>query len=134
MAIVLQTKFTKDKNKKTVLLISLLILVMILIFLFIEGKFDCLFKKIFKIACHSCGMTRAMTAIFHGNFLEAYSYNILAMPIILFIVLLVGLGLYDLICKKNTFFKLIDFILKHYVIFIILPLIISMLVNNIRGI
>lgn len=134
MAIVLQTKFTKDKNKKTVLLISLLILVMILIFLFIEGKFDCLFKKIFKIACPSCGMTRTMTAIFHGNFLEAYSYNILAMPIILFIVLLVGLGLYDLICKKNTVFKLIDFILKHYVIFIILPLIISMLVNNIRGI
>ncbi len=134
MAIVLQTKFTKDKNKKTVLLISLLILVMILIFLFIEGKFDCLFKKIFKIACPSCGMTRAMTAIFHGNFLEAYSYNILAMPIILFIVLLVGSGLYDLICKKNTVFKLIDFILKHYVIFIILPLIISMLVNNIRGI
>gem|GEM_PF-376353 len=46
----------------------------------------CLSRNIFGIECLGCGMTRAISALLHGNFSQAIHYNhfvVLLVPIIL---------------------------------------------------
>lgn len=35
----------------------------------------CFFKGIFGENCPGCGMTRAVSCVFHGAFMKAYGYN-----------------------------------------------------------
>lgn len=69
-------------NRKLVFIVKLLFYFSILsIFIsiptsFLEsGRSLCLVKNIFKKNCPGCGMTRALSCIFHGEFEKAFQYN-----------------------------------------------------------
>jgi len=39
------------------------------------GPTICLIKNLFGIECPGCGMTRAISSIFHGEIVRAFQYN-----------------------------------------------------------
>jgi hypothetical protein len=48
----------------------------------------CIFKNIMGIECPGCGMTRAVSSIFHGNFIDAFQYNkfvVIVFPLLCYI-------------------------------------------------
>ena len=49
----------------------------------VAGKgIPCVFRKITGLQCPGCGMTRALTALVHGNPAEAMEYNALSLTLI----------------------------------------------------
>ena len=117
---------------------NILILLSIILFAFIciSGtiKIDCIFKKIFNISCPACGLTRSITALLKLDIISSFKYNIFG-PI-LFIVTIIFMLLFvkDIIRNKDTTIKNIYRLLGKYYYIIIFCLIISMVINNIRGI
>jgi hypothetical protein len=50
----------------------------------------CLYRNLFGLRCPGCGMTRALSALLHGEFAQAFLYNrlvVVAFPAILGVVL-----------------------------------------------
>jgi hypothetical protein len=42
----------------------------------LEGRPSiCLIRKLFGVSCPGCGMTRAISCVFHANFKKAFEYN-----------------------------------------------------------
>ena len=123
---------TKFSNKKFILLIFLILLVFGILVVFVFDV-DCLFKSIFGIACPGCGLTRGFRALFHGDLYSAFSYNILTIPIFLFLVILVILFIIDILSNRDFTSKYLLFLTKYNYILIIL-VIISFIVNNVKGI
>lgn len=106
------------------------------IYLVVTGKFhmECLFKKIFHISCPGCGLTRAFISIINLDFISAFKYNIIGIPLFICIIIYSIILVYDVITGKNISNKLILYIFNKYYILIICLFIISMIINNIRGI
>ena len=123
---------TKFSDKKFILLIFLILLVFGVLVVFVFDV-DCLFKSIFGILCPGCGLTRGFRALFHGDFKEAFFYNILTIPIFLFLVIFLVLFVIDTLCNRNFVSRYLLFFSKYYYILIIL-VIISFIVNNVKGI
>lgn len=123
---------TKFSDKKFILLIFLILLVFGVLVVFVFDV-DCLFKSIFGIPCPGCGLTRGFRALFYGNFKEAFFYNILTIPIFLFLVIFLVLFVIDILCNRNFVSRYLLFFTKYYYILIIL-VIISFVFNNLRGI
>jgi hypothetical protein len=71
----------KQILKKEELLYGLLLLVSIYVF-----DYHCIFKAIFNIACPGCGMTRAFQELLRFDIIGALSYNLLAIPLILYFI------------------------------------------------
>lgn len=43
---------------------------------FFESEYSlCVIKNIFGIECPGCGMTRAISCVFHRDFIKAFEYN-----------------------------------------------------------
>ena len=121
-------------NKKNKLLILVLALVLILIFLIVyKLNLPCLFKSVFHFPCPSCGMTRALRAIFRLEIIASFKYNILAFPIIIIAIISMVLAIFDMVLKKDTLTKFIKFLIKNYYL-ILLFLLISWIINIIRKI
>ncbi len=79
-------------------------------------------------------MTRAFFKILSFDLIGAFSYNILSIPLFVFLIVLFIIVLYDIIKDKKALEeKGIKFLEKYYILIIIL-LIISMIVNIYRGI
>ena len=89
----------------------------------------CLFKTLFNIPCPGCGMTRAFLEIFKFNFSKAFYYNILSIPLFIFLIYSFALIVYDVIHKKNIFFTKTNKLFNKYWILIVILLIISEIVN-----
>ena len=87
----------------------------------------CLFKSIFKISCPMCGITRTIKCIINLDFSNIYTYNVLALPLILFIIVLNIYLIYDIICNTNKLFELLQ---KYYKL-ILLILFVNFILNNI---
>lgn len=119
-------------NYKFILFIFLILLVFGVLVVFVFD-INCLFKSVFSIPCPGCGLTRGFRELFKGNLIGAFNYNILTIPIFLFLVGCIVLVITDLIKKSNYLEKYLSFFAKHYVV-IILLVIISWIVNIIRGI
>lgn len=111
----------------------LLILSIFYYIIFFSGiKLECLFKSNLGIYCPACGMTRAFMEIMEFNILNSFSYNVLAVPLFLFIVYSVISLMIDTIKGEDKYIKNLLNIFKDYYLIIIVLLIISMLINNIR--
>ena len=114
----------KKINEIDILAISGIVLPFIVFFFDIK----CIFKAIFKIPCISCGLTRAFISIIHLKFIDAIIYNVLSIPLFIFIVVFYILYFIKILFK-------IDYITKFYITisnyykFIIIVLIISWIIN-----
>ena len=97
-------------------------------------KFECLFKKLFNISCPGCGLTRSFRAILKFDIISSFKYNIFG-PI-LFIILIIGVLflIKDIIKNDDKTIRYTYKILSKYYYIVIIFLIISMIINNIRGI
>lgn len=95
---------------------------------------DCILKKFTSIRCPGCGLTRAFRCILKLDFINAFKYNILSIPIFICILISIISLIYDIISNKNTCINLFNKIASKYYIIIILLLIITMVINNINGI
>lgn len=113
-------------------LINILTLSILIIFICIIAIFpvDCIFTQFTGIYCPGCGLTRAFNEIIHFNFVKAFYFNILSIPLFIFFIILIINLLIDIIKNRYNFIpKLINFFAKYYLIIIIL-LILSFIYNN----
>ena len=117
---------------------NILILLFSSLFIFtsISGiiKLDCIFKKLFNISCPGCGLTRSFRALLRLDIITSFKYNIFG-PV-LFVILVIGVMflIKDIIKGEDKTIKYTYKILSKYYYIVIICLIISMIVNNIRGI
>ena len=75
-----------NKEKKQILFIFLILLVFGILVVFIFDV-NCIFKSITSIPCPGCGLTRGFRSLFKGNLIEAEQYNILTIPIFIFLLI-----------------------------------------------
>jgi len=119
------------KNK--LIKLSILLLETVLLYVLLNFNIGCFFKSIFKIRCPGCGLTRAFISLFNLDFITAFKYNILSIPLFISIILINILLVYDIIFNKNKSNILIKKISKHYILIIII-FFITMIINNINKI
>lgn len=97
-------------------------------------KLECIFKRLFKISCPACGLTRSIRSLLKLDIISSFKYNIFGpLVFIIFIIYMVFL-IIDIIKNKDKTIKYTYRILDKYYYVIIICLIISMIINNIRGI
>lgn len=98
------------KRKQTLRSVCVGFAFFILLF-FLTEIFDsslCLINRIFGVKCFGCGMTRGFISILKLDFLSAYKYNILSIPLFFALFIYSLLAVIDFIFKKD----LIEFIEK----------------------
>ncbi|MGM9878602.1 MAG: DUF2752 domain-containing protein [Bacilli bacterium] len=105
------------KRYKFILFMFLILLVFGILVVFVFDV-NCLFKTIFNIPCPGCGLTRGFRALFKGDFALAFNYNILTIPIFLFLLGCMFLMIFDLLKKTNYLEKYLSFFAKHYLVII----------------
>ena len=112
---------------------SILILIFVIYYIFaIYGiSLHCVFKTYFNLECPACGMTRAFKSILKFDFVNAFLYNILSIPIAIIVVISIVTLISDLITGKNRFITGIKNFFTNYYILIITALVISFIYNNI---
>lgn len=95
---------------------------------------ECLFKKLTSIPCPACGLTRAFLELLKGNIISSFSYNILAVPVLIGMLVSMWLIMEGFFKNQDLFFpKMFSFFQKYYP-FIFVLLFISWIVNIIRNI
>jgi len=62
----------KLQNKDRLITFGLIVVLVLIMYFF---NIPCLFKKVFKIPCPGCGMTRAYISLLHLDFKKAFEYN-----------------------------------------------------------
>jgi len=90
----------------------------------------CLFKRVTHIPCPSCGSTRSVLSIIHGDFLQAFYINPLGIIIAGIMLITPVWVLFDIITRKKTlydFYIRIETLLKKPGIAI--PFILLVLIN-----
>ena len=105
-------------------------------FICISGKLklDCIFKRLFNISCPGCGLTRSFRALLRFDIISSFKYNIFG-PI-LFIIIIIGIIflIKDIIKNEDKTIKYTYKLLGKYYYIVITCLLISTIINNIRGI
>lgn len=88
----------------------------------------CPFKLVTGYPCPSCGTTRSISALLHGNILEAFMINPLGIVSSLVILSVVILLTLDLLTKKDYYFRVYrlveKFLQTHQVFSIVLILLV----------
>lgn len=110
-----------------------ILIILVLFLLMIELiPVTCLFKQVTGISCPSCGMTRAFHSILHFDFMEAFKYNILSIPLFIFIVCSTYILVYEIIVNKwNYIPTLVKRLSNKFILIIIfILLLISFIINN----
>lgn len=92
----------------------------------------CIFKQVTGIYCPACGMTRAFNSILNLNFIDAFCYNILSIPLFIFIIFSFIVLIYETLVEKFEYIpKILKLLSNKFVLIIIFILIfISFLINN----
>lgn len=120
------------QNRRKNIIILTILITFLLILSIIPAT--CLFKKVTGIYCPACGMTRAFYSIIYNfDLIQAFSYNILSIPLFIFIVSSSFILIYEIITNKFNYIpKLLQLLSNQLVLaFIFIFVIISFIVNNI---
>lgn len=123
---------TKKNIYKILILLSFLII--FLLFFIFDLKSKCIFKKLFNIACPGCGLTRSIRAILSFDLIASIKYNILGIPLVLFITFSSIILLKEIIKGEDKLIPYVKKILSKYYWLVILILVITMIINNITGV
>ena len=116
--------------------VVLIVFVISLVILLTSGIicYECPFKHLFHISCPGCGLTRAFRALIYFDFYTAFKYNILSIPLFFIGIVICIYMIIDIFKNSNkTIMYIFNFLKKRYVIVLFL-VILSMIINNIRGI
>ncbi len=117
---------------------NIIILFNISLFVFIcisgDFKLNCVFKKIFGISCPACGLTRSIKSLLKLDIITSFKYNIFGPILFLLFVIFIIFMFRDIIKNEDNTIKCTYKLLAKYYYIIIICLIISMIINNIRGI
>ena len=116
-------------SKKSILLVLLILLVFGILVVFVFDA-NCIFKSITGIPCPGCGLTRGFRALFHGHILKAEQYNILTIPIFVFLLIIGIIFIMDFIRKTNKTESLINATFIQYKLIVVVS-ITTWIVNNI---
>ncbi len=100
---------TREKRTLYLLFTVLWILSIAWIFFFearqhTHGMELCAFKRLTGIACPSCGITRSVVALIHGNYGDAFFINPLGYLASLLLLLTPGMLIADLITYRSSFY------------------------------
>lgn len=99
-------------------------------FLFIlKRDIPCVFNTYLHIRCPECGMTRAFRMILSFNLIEAFKYNILSIPLFVFLIFLNLYIILDIYKEKGRVQKYLKTISKFYIPILIF-VVLSIFVNN----
>ena len=97
-------------------------------------KSDCIFKRIFGIRCPACGLTRSVRALLKFDIITSFKYNIFGPILFVLFVIFIIFIIKDIITNKDKTIKYTYKLLSKYYYIVVACLLISMIVNNIRGI
>ncbi len=104
------------KNKKIIRIITgiifLIFILGIILFIF-KLNIGCLFLKYFHIPCPACGMTRAYKYIFKLDFINAFKYNILSIPLFILILIFIIVYIFSLFTNKKYIERLFHLYTKY---------------------
>jgi hypothetical protein len=96
----------------------------------------CLFKKVTTVPCPSCGTTRSVMQLSHGNFLSAIFINPFGIIVGLIMIIAPVWISYDFIQKKETFYtaylKIETILRKRKVAIVFIVLVIANWIWNIK--
>jgi hypothetical protein len=96
----------------------------------------CLFKKVTTVPCPSCGTTRSVMQLSHGNFLSAILINPFGIIVGLIMIIAPVWISYDFIQKKETFYttylKIETILRKRKVAIVLIILVIANWIWNIK--
>ena len=96
----------------------------------------CLFKKVTTVPCPSCGTTRSVMQLSHGNFLSAILINPFGILVGLIMIIAPIWISYDFIQKKETFYtaylKIETILRKRKVAIVLIVLVIANWIWNIK--
>ena len=101
------------------------IYILVLLFIYKPTKTLCLFKTITTIPCPSCGSTRAIMEIIHGNIYNAFYWNPLGIITFSLMLIIIPWVLYDKKSNKESlysYYKKVEQKINN--LFIAIPLII----------
>jgi hypothetical protein len=70
-----------------------------------KGTGICILKHTTGIPCPSCGSTRAVLSILHGNLLQALHWNPLGFLLFLFLILFPAWMLVDLLRRNDSIYR-----------------------------
>lgn len=113
---------------------NILILIILLIFLLSITiiPVSCIFKQFTGIYCPGCGMTRAFYSILSFNFVNAFFYNILSIPLFIFLIIFIYNLIIDVVKNRFSFIPILFKLFSKYYIVIIVLLFFSFLFNNLK--
>lgn len=109
----------------------ILIFAIYYIFIIYGINLNCVFKTYFNVECPACGMTRAFYSILNFDFIHAFLYNILSIPLAIIVIISIFILIYDFITGNNRFLSGIKNFFTNYYILILTLLVISFIYNNI---
>lgn len=118
--------------KNRLIKISILLFETVLLYVCLNFNIGCFFKNVFNIYCPGCGLTRAFLEIFNLNFINAFRYNIISIPLFIFIVIVNILLIYDIIFNRNKVFNFIEYTFNYYKLILFLVFV-TTIINNING-
>ena len=100
-----------------------------ILFIILDIIYVCPFNYYFHIPCPGCGMTRAFKLILQGNILESLQYNLLAIPLFIFIILSMIFIVVDIIKNQTKYLAYIERISQKYGVWIVLAVLIVWMCN-----
>ena len=79
--------------------------IILLVFMRIGYGVPCVFRVITGLLCPGCGMTHALIALIHGNFIGAFQYNVLSVTVCPLLLVYMGIRVFRFIHKGITDFS-----------------------------
>ena len=123
------------KSKRTINILILLVIFTFYMFIYqFKMHFPCIFKSILGYSCPACGLSRGINRIFHMSIIDAIKYNILSIPVFIFILFSIIWVSIDIIKNDNSYINYILKFLEKWYIIIFIILFITTIINNINNV